>query len=282
MASTFSDQLRLEKQADGENENTWGQIANKQLELLEDAISGRLALVAAGSDITLGTANGDFDQARNMFIDVTGALTANVNVIIPPQPKMYLVNNATTGAYALNFKTSAGLAVEVPQGEIQVVVCDGTDCGIVNGVPTSIAEATNALQLGSVPAALYARKDRGTPSDQVFTKAQAVARVNLSIVGVPPAATVDVDASLSNAFRLVMTANATLQNPTNPYDGQTIRIVVKQNGSGNNTLSYGSAYKFPGGSPPALSTGANQIDYLAFEYSGADGFWIGNLLKDLS
>lgn len=279
MASTFSDQLRLEKQADGENENTWGQIANKQLELLEDAISGRLALVAAGSDITLGTANGDFDQARNMFIDVTGALSADVNVIIPPQPKMYLVNNATTGAYALNFKTSAGLAVEVPQDEIQVVVCDGTDCGIVNGVPTSIAEATNALQLGSVPAANYARKDRGTPSDQVFTKAQAVARVNLSIVG----GSVAVDASLSNAFRLVMTEdNVTLQNPTNPYDGQTIRIVVKQNGSGNNTLSYGSAYKFPGGSPPALSTGANQIDYLAFEYSGADGFWIGNLLKDLS
>lgn len=285
MDNTFTNQLRLEKMAVGFNENVWGDIANKQLELIEDAIAGREVIVVGSDDVSLSQANGDFDKSRKMFLDVSGTLTTrDVNIIVPEQPKMYIVRNGTTGAYKVYFKTNAagGIAVEVPQGEIQVVVCDGTDCGVVNGVPTSIAEATNALELGGVVAANYARKDQGTPSDQVFTKAQAVARVNLSIVGVPPAATVDVDASLSNAFRLVMTANATLQNPTNPYDGQTIRIVVKQNGSGNNTLSYGSAYKFPGGSPPALSTGANQIDYLAFEYSGADGFWIGNLLKDLA
>jgi hypothetical protein len=278
MASTYSDQLRLEKQADGENENTWGQIANKQFELLEQAIAGRVALVAAATDITLSATNGEFDQARNMFLDVSGVLTANVAIVIPAFAKMYVVNNATTGAFTLSVKTAAGVAAEVPQGSIQVVVCDGEDCALVNGDPLELAEATNALQLGGVVAANYARKDQGTPTNQVFTKAQAVARVNLSI----DAGNVSLDASLSNAFRLVMTGNATLLSPTNPYDGQLIRIVVKQDGTGGRTLAYGGAYKFPGGTPPLLSTGANKIDYLAFEYSGADSVWIGNIIKDLS
>jgi hypothetical protein len=280
MASTYSDQLRLEKQADGENENTWGQIVNTQFELIEEAIAGKLDLVAAGTDITLVMSDGASHatlSARNMFLSVTGTLTANVAIVVPATAKMYVVQNATSGAFSLSVKTSGGVAAVVPQDEIQIVVCDGTDCALVNGDPTEIAEATNSLQLGGVVAANYARKDQGAPSDQVFTKAQAVARSTLSI----STGNVAVDASLSNAFRLVLTSNATLLTPTNPYDGQVIRIVVKQDGTGGRTLAYGSAYKFPGGTAPVLSTGANAIDYLAFEYSGADSVWIGNILKDL-
>ena len=277
MASTYSDQLRLEKQADGENENTWGQIANKQFELLEEAIAGRLALAVGGTDVTLTPTDGDFDQARNMFLDVSGVLTDNVSLIAPATPKMYVIQNATTGAFALSVKTAAGVPAVIPQGEIQIAVCDGTDFGLVNGVPTVLDEATNSLQLGGVVAANYARKDQGTPTNQVFTKAQAVARVTLSI----NAGSVEVDASLSNAFRLVMTENALLLSPSDPYDGQVIRIIVKQTGAGSATLSYGSAYKFPGGIAPILSTGANKTDYLAFEYDGADSAWIGNILKDV-
>lgn len=281
MASTYSDQLGLEKQADGENENTWGQIVNTQLELIEEAIAGKLELVVGASDVTLIMSDGASHptaSARNMFLNVSGVLTADVAIIIPANPKMYVIQNATSGAFALSVKTSAGVAAEVPQDSIQVVVCDGTDCALVNGDPLELAEATNALQLGGVVAANYARKDQGAPTDQVFTKAQAVARVNLSI----DAGNVSLDASLSNAFRLVLTGNATLLSPTNPYDGQVIRIVVKQDGTGGRTLAYGGAYKFPGGVAPILSTGANKIDYLAFEYSGADSVWIGNIVKDMA
>jgi hypothetical protein len=278
MPSTYTDKLRIERQATGENENTWGQIANRQWELLEQAIAGRLALAVSSADVTLSATNGEFDQARNAFLDVSGVLTANVAIIIPPQPKFYIVNNATSGAFTLSLRVSGETPVEVPQGSIQIVVCDGTDVGLVNGLPEAITEATNSLALGGVAAANYARKDQGLPSDQVFTRAQGVARVTLANSG----GNVAVDASLSNCFRLVMTGNWTLTNPTNPYDGQTIRIVVKQDGVGGRLLSYGSAYKFPGGTPPLLSTGANAIDYLAFEYSGADSQWIGNILKSLS
>ena len=48
MASSYTSRIRLEKQADGENPNSWGDILNQNvIDLLDDAI---------GSYTTVGTA----------------------------------------------------------------------------------------------------------------------------------------------------------------------------------------------------------------------------------
>ena len=39
MASTYTDNLGLEKQADGENSSTWGQKLNTLFDMAEDAVS---------------------------------------------------------------------------------------------------------------------------------------------------------------------------------------------------------------------------------------------------
>lgn len=271
MPSTYTDSLRFELQADGENENTWGQIANRVFEMTDQAVAGRLEVVVAGTDVTLEATDGLLDEARNAMLHVSGALTADVNIIIPGKSKFYIVFNDTSGAWALTVKTSAGTGEAIPQGSVQIVACDGTDTVLVDGNTT----ATDSDSLGGVAAVNYARKDQGTPTNQFFTKAQAVQRTTLSIA----ASAVAIDASASNCYRLVLTENVTLSNPTNPFDGQTIRIVVKQDGTGGRTMAYGSAFKFPGGAAPVLSTGANAIDYLAFEYNGADSMWIGSIAK---
>ncbi len=74
--------------------------------------------------------------------------------------------------------------------------------------------------------------------------------------------------------------NRTLANPTNQQAGATYVIIVKQDGSGNRTLAYGSDYKFPGGTAPTLSTGTNDVDLLVFISDGTNMY--GSALLDFS
>ena len=45
MASTYTTRLRLEKQGDGENPNTWGQKLNQSvIDLIDDSIAGYVSV----------------------------------------------------------------------------------------------------------------------------------------------------------------------------------------------------------------------------------------------
>jgi hypothetical protein len=123
MPSTFSDNLALELQADGENNNTWGQLLNAVLELLDKAVTEQLSLDCSGSsDITLSAA-----QYQNFRHEYSGTLTGNINVVVPATNRLYLLENATSGAFSLTVKTPAGSGVAIPQGKKIFVYCDGTD-----------------------------------------------------------------------------------------------------------------------------------------------------------
>ena len=50
--------------------------------------------------------------------------------------------------------------------------------------------------------------------------------------------------------------------------GATYVLIVTQGTGGSNTLSFSTAYKFPGGSAPVLSTGSSQVDVLSFVSNG--------------
>lgn len=80
--------------------------------------------VAGGSNVTLSAI-----EAGNGIWQFTGALTANIDVILPtPTPtKQMLVLNRTSGAYTLRVKTASGTGVYVVQGKQQELACDGTN-----------------------------------------------------------------------------------------------------------------------------------------------------------
>lgn len=94
---------------------------------------------------------------------------------------------------------------------------------------------------------------------QAFTKAQRGTPVALT-----DATSIATDLSLGNNFSVTLGGNRTLANPTNIVAGQSGIIVITQNGTGSNTLAYGSYFKFPSGSAPTLTTTANAVDVLAY------------------
>ena len=94
------------------------------------------------------------------------------------------------------------------------------------------------------------------------------------------ASSISWDLSSNQVAQVTLGGNRTLANPTNKVAGATYIIIVKQDSSGSRTLAYGSDYKFPGGTAPTLSTGANDVDILCFLSDGTNMF--GSALLDFS
>ena len=84
------------------------------------------------------------------------------------------------------------------------------------------------------------------------------------------------DLESNQSAKVTLAGNRALANPTNLVDGAAYTLVIVQDATGGRTLSYGSMYKFPGGTAPTLSTGANAIDVLSCVAHG------GNLLCTLT
>ncbi len=63
-------------------------------------------------------------------------------------------------------------------------------------------------------------------------------------------------------------ASRTLANPTNMKSGGSYYLTVKQDATGTRALSFGTAYKWPGGYAPILTETANAIDIITFISDG--------------
>ena len=149
MANSTSANLKLTVQATGENSGTWGQFTNTNLLILEQAIGGYDAVgLNATTGATLTFSNGVLSNGKNQVIKLTGTITSNVDVVIPDSiEKTYLVENATTGAFTVTFKTTSGTGATwtATNKGYKILYSDGTnivdistDLGDINvGIVTS-------------------------------------------------------------------------------------------------------------------------------------------------
>jgi hypothetical protein len=122
----------------------------------------------------------------------------------------------------------------------------------------------------------------GSPARAAGSGAAAVAATTIesgalapAVVMLADAATIAVDASLGNDFRVTITGSRTMGNPANPADGQQIIFQVTQGAGGSGTLNWGDAYEFATDLPqPSLSTTAGHTDLLGFVYRAGKGKWL--------
>lgn len=75
---------------------------------------------------------------------------------------------------------------------------------------------------------------------------------------------------------VTLAGNRVLDNPSNKKNGGFYLLIVKQDATGSRTLSYGTDYKFPGGTAPILTTTTNAVDFLRFFCDGTDMLLIGH------
>jgi hypothetical protein len=87
------------------------------------------------------------------------------------------------------------------------------------------------------------------------------------------------DLDVSPIATVTLDGNRTLANPTNIRAGGTYILKVKQDDTtGSRTLAYGSAFLWPGGTAPTLSTAVDSEDVLTFvSFDGTNLYSASNL-----
>ena len=86
------------------------------------------------------------------------------------------------------------------------------------------------------------------------------------VVTLADAASVVPDLNTSNVFAVTLAGNRTLAAPTNTSTniGATGHIFIVQDATGDRTLSYNTAYQFPDGTVPVLTSTSGAVDVLFY------------------
>jgi len=285
MASTYTTRLRLEKQGDGENPNSWGLRLNQNvIDLVDQAVGGYAVVSVSSVEVTLTEVNGATDQSRNASLEFAGTLTADVTVLVPEVEKLYFIRENTTGSFGVKLKTNTGSAISLQQSTNILVACDGSELYKLE-VPTSVSAFTiNTLTATSIDTSVV-NASLVSAANGTFTSTVSANTIDTSIaiitdasitdatfvgqvVGIPvtltDAASIALDLATGNNFTVTLAGNRTLENPTNAVAGQTGQMYVIQDGTGSRTLAFGSNYKFPNGTAITISTSTSSVDLLVF------------------
>lgn len=237
------------------------------------ASTGTVTSLATGSGLTGGTitttgtisvttngiSNSLFRQGAALsVVGVTGGSTANVADIAGTANQVLRVNS---GGTALAFG-----AIDVSQSAAVTGIMTSANGGTGNGFAKFSGPASSEKTF-TLPNASDTVVCIGTKS--TFTKQQ-----NFGTTTLTDGATINWDLDSNQVAKVTLGGNRTLANPTNMVDGGTYILRVIQDGTGSRTLGYGANYKWPGGTPPTLSTGAGAIDILTFISDGTNMYGI--------
>lgn len=89
----------------------------------------------------------------------------------------------------------------------------------------------------------------------------------------------DDDSGKINAT-VTLAGDRVLDNPTSLNNGTSYNLIVKQDATGTRLLTFGTLFKWAGGTAPTLSTSANAIDIFTFIYDGTNLY--GSIVQNFS
>jgi hypothetical protein len=135
MTVNYTTNLSLGLPVTGTESGTWGDDVNNAITAyLDISIAGGLAVTVTVADVTLTNTQGT-NSATNIgsttaqyaILNISGAMTAARNLIVPSSSKWYIVNNACTGGFLLTVKGTATSGVTLTNGEKALLFWNGSD-----------------------------------------------------------------------------------------------------------------------------------------------------------
>ena len=296
MASTYTTNIRLTKQADGENPNSWGAILNEGvISLIDDAIAGYTTVsLGSAATVTLTENQGSGDQSRSAIIEFKGTVGGAhdaIHVLIPNNSKTYIIKNSVSyndATDAVILKVAGNTGVTIGGASTALFVTNGTTVlPVAQTTFTNITASGNLAVLGTTSlsgavnvggtltvggaVSLASTLSVGGAAHFASTvtvsgKGKFMTGAFAPVVTLADATSVVPDLNTSNVFAVTLAGNRTLAAPTNTSTniGATGHIFIVQDATGGRTLSYNTAYQFPDGDVPVLTSTSGAVDVLFY------------------
>jgi hypothetical protein len=283
MADTYSTYMELLLMQDGSHPNTWGDLTNTNLSLIDQAMSQVTSVAVSSANYPLTMYPAAQCQARSLAFNVTGTLSGAVAIELPAgYPRLYVFYNQVTnsgsnvGQYPLTVQVGTG----TPLGAIVALAGPTINAGA--GVANLIyTDGTNVY--GAQPPGQFAQLD----IQQAFTAGTAWTPWEVSLSG-GPAYTGTIDTAKSNQFYIEVPASGTslalvISNDLSAQlPGQEIQVAISQNGDGGCPVTFPTAVLWPNGITPVFSQVPNATDLVTLTYTYVQGVltWLGQVALD--
>lgn len=267
MALNYTPLLSLAEPVTGTEAGTWGDDVNKGItDYLDIAIAGTNTISTDGN-VTLTSSQGasagnniTATTAQYMQLLFSGARTAVRSVTVPASSKIYVVNNSTTGGYAVTVKTGTTSGVSIANGEKAVIAFDGADfvkvaSSLISGLVGTLPVANGGTGVTTLSGLVYGN---GTSAVSTASAAQIVAAIGSTPV--QNAVTVG-NVSGGSAGQLLYQTSTSVTGyapvPTTGYvlswTGTAFSWVAGVPSSSATSLSGGAAFQVPYQSAPGVT-----------------------------
>lgn len=118
----------LAKNAVGDED--WADAIIADIDILDALLSKTTTVNSTGGAASLVSADGVNDAGKCLKVLTTGVLASILSVTLPARPKLWIIQNANTGAFATQFTVGAS-TIQVGQGSTVIAYTDGTTLSII-------------------------------------------------------------------------------------------------------------------------------------------------------
>ena len=235
--STFTTNLNIQLIGTGEQAGTWGSTTNNNFQyVFEEAIVGRTTVSFSDANVTLtATAASTDQQYRNVYLNCTGTNTAQRSLIVPTVNKNYIVENNTTGGFAILVTTSGGTGIVVPNGFKAALYVDGTN--VVTAFNWLSALTTTTATIGTLTLTNALTTANGGTGLTSFTSGGVVYASSTSALATGSALTFD-----GSNLGLGVTPSAS--TIAQFEGGSNLLMVGRGNAYLSNNATYNSGFKY--------------------------------------
>ena len=301
MASTWTTNNAIEKIADGEKTDTWGQITNRNFDIVDRATSGVGTIDLSGSaaahtlSTTDGTTGDSLDDGQYRVLVLSGATEACTITVSPNDAsKFYLVDNDS--GFDVTFTQGSGSNVSISNGSTGVIYCDGggataavksiidnttlitlgitasaAELNILDGVTATTAELNynDITTLGTSEASKVVTAD----ANGVVTFDNGIVEESTAIASSSNAATLDLHAGTNFTHTLTEDVTYTFSNSGASGRASAFTLKVTQDSTAR-TITWPSSVDWKNSSAPTLSTASGAVDVFVFiTYDGGTTYY---------
>ena len=279
MASTWTLNNAIEKIADGEKTDTWGQITNRNFDIIDRAANGvgTIDLSSSAAAHTLATTDGSTGDALTdgmyKVLVLDGATEACTITITPNDAaKLYLVHN--NSGQTCTFTQGSGASISIVDGGRRFIYCDGggATAAVVEVPLTSLADLNVTATADELNYNDITTLGTSEASKTVTADANGTVKFGNNAVGTSTSLTsssnaITLNCRSGNDFTHTLTENTTFTFSNAPASGTdyTFSVKITQDASATGyTVTWPASVVWPYGNTPVLTDIASADDYFVF------------------